>query len=246
MPLLFVADIHYALKQFDWLLSRATEYEAIIIGGDLLDLSSPLDFDIQIVVVEKYLARLSQRTRLCVCSGNHDGDDHNEAGESIARWLLHNKAERLHVDFDHVVLDGTLITICPWWDGPQSRAELEALLARDAKLDRDHWIWIHHAPPSESPVCWTGKRFAGDEHLVRWIRQYQPDLVLSGHIHNAPFYAEGAWIDRIDQTWVTNVGCQIGPLPSFIELDLEKMTVEWVSLSDQGFQDLGPPLVGAS
>ena len=85
--LLFVADLHYELKQFDWLVARAGEYDAVAIGGDLLDLSSPLDFDVQIVVVEKYLTRLRERTRVLVCSGNHDGDRRNEADESIAAWL---------------------------------------------------------------------------------------------------------------------------------------------------------------
>jgi len=74
MRLLFVADLHYALKQFDWLVANAANYELIIIGGDLLDLASSLDFDVQIVVVEKYLARIREKTRLIVSSGNHDGD----------------------------------------------------------------------------------------------------------------------------------------------------------------------------
>ncbi len=54
MKMLFVADLHYALKQFDWLVANAANFDPIIIGGDLLDLGSNLDFDVQIVVVEKY------------------------------------------------------------------------------------------------------------------------------------------------------------------------------------------------
>jgi hypothetical protein len=64
MTMLFVADLHYALKQFDWLVANATSFDPIIIGGDLLDLGSALDFDVQIMVVEKYLGRIRQQARL--------------------------------------------------------------------------------------------------------------------------------------------------------------------------------------
>src|SRR5882672_3259375 len=60
MKMLFVADLHYALKQFDWLVANASNFDPIIIGGDLLDLGSALDFDVQIMVVEKYLRRIRQ------------------------------------------------------------------------------------------------------------------------------------------------------------------------------------------
>jgi Icc-related predicted phosphoesterase len=246
MSLLFVADLHYSLKQFDWLVEQADRFEAVVIGGDLLDLASALDFDVQIVVVEQYLERLRARTRVCVSSGNHDGDSRNQADESVARWLLEAKAQDLHVDFDHLRLGDTLLTICPWWDGPVSRGQLEELLAHDAREPKARWVWIHHAPPDNSPVSWTGKKFAGDAELVRWIGQYRPDIVLSGHIHNSPFYPEGSWIDRLGDCWVMNPGRQIGPLPSFIELDLEAMTARWISLQEDGFQQLNAPPAAAS
>ncbi|MEA3189298.1 MAG: hypothetical protein QOD99_3128 [Chthoniobacter sp.] len=69
MKILFVADLHYALKQFDWLSAHAANYDFVSIGGDQLDLSSALDFDVQIVVVEKYLNSLRLKTQLLVSSG---------------------------------------------------------------------------------------------------------------------------------------------------------------------------------
>jgi Icc-related predicted phosphoesterase len=239
MRVLFVADIHYALKQFDWLVAQAGDYDAVAIGGDLLDLSSALEFDVQIAVVEMYLARLRGRTRVLVCSGNHDGDKRNAADESIAAWLQDQRTHGVHVDFDHVELDGTLITICPWWDGPVSRAELEKLLVADAARTKQRWVWLHHAPPDEYRVSWTGRGFAGDKFLVEWIGRFRPDVVLSGHVHNAPFYTpKGSWIDRVGDTWVINPGRQIGPLPAFVAFDLGAMKAEWVSLQDQAVQEL--------
>src|SRR5687768_5353871 len=38
--MLFVADPHYALKQFDWLMANAHRFDVVVIGGDLLDLGS--------------------------------------------------------------------------------------------------------------------------------------------------------------------------------------------------------------
>lgn len=124
MRLLFVADLHYSLKQFDWLLGQAADFDATVIGGDLLDLSSALDADVQIAIVEKYFALLRQKTRLVVSSGNHDGDSRNAADESVAEWLRQSRGERFYVDGDSFELEDTRITVCPWWDGSVSRAEL--------------------------------------------------------------------------------------------------------------------------
>lgn len=241
MRILFVADLHYGLKQFDWLIANAAGFDAVMIGGDLLDLSSALDLETQIVVVEKYLGRISRNARLLVSSGNHDGDGRNAASESICRWLLEAKDDQLHVDGESVMLGDMLVTICPWWDGPETRAEVESLLERDAARPKQKWIWIHHAPPAGSPVCWTGRKDAGDEILTGWIHRFSPDLVLSGHIHNAPFYAEGSWIDLIGKTWVFNVGRQIGPQPCIVILDFTTMNARWISVDEDNTRCLIEP-----
>ena len=244
MKLLFVADLHYALKQFDWLIASAPEFDAVLIGGDLLDLESALDLDTQIVVIEKYLSRIAAQTRLLVSSGNHDGDDHNAAQESICRWLLETRTETLHVDGDSVEIGDTLVTICPWWDGDETRKDVENLLARDSIRPKQKWLWIYHAPPEGSPVSWTGRMSAGDAFLTEWIARFNPDMVLSGHIHNAPFYAKGAWIDRLGKTWVFNPGRQIGPRPTCVILDLQEMTARWISVEEDLTQDLASQAVG--
>src|ERR1700748_3888970 len=87
MRCLIVADLHYSLPQFDWLLSAAPQFDLVILAGDALDVGSSVDFRAQIVVVKKYLARLSGLTRVIVCSGNHDLDERNAEGEKISRWV---------------------------------------------------------------------------------------------------------------------------------------------------------------
>jgi Icc-related predicted phosphoesterase len=238
MRLLFIADLHYSLKQFDWLLAHADKYDVMVIGGDLLDMGSALDADVQIAIVEKYLGLLQQKTRLVVSSGNHDGDSRNLADESVADWLQGMRGEGLHVDGDGFDLGGTRITVCPWWDGEVSRGEVALLLEREAAQVKGSWLWIYHAPPEGARTSWTGQKFIGDEFLRQWIDRFQPDMVLSGHIHNSPFYEDGSWIDRIGRTWVFNPGRQIGPLPTTITIDLAAGTAEWNSLEERSVRDL--------
>jgi Icc-related predicted phosphoesterase len=238
MKLLFVADLHYALKQFDWLMANAVNYDSVVIGGDLLDLGSALDVDVQIVVVGQYLNRLRQKTRVLVSSGNHDLDGRNAAGEPVAQWLREAKAQGLFVDGDSVDLPGARVTLCPWWDGRVSRAEVERQLAHAAPRSGGRWVWIYHAPPAGSPVCWTGRQFVGDEVLREWIKRFGPDVVLSGHIHNAPFYPEGSWVGRIGKAWVFNPGRQPGSCPTCILFDLEAITAEWRSFEGQSVRRL--------
>ena len=239
MRLLFVADLHYSLKQYDWLLGEADRYDLVAIGGDLLDLSLTLDSDVQIAIVERYLSLISAKTTLVVSSGNHDGDSRNAADESVAAWVREARHDRLHTDGEGFDCGpDTRITVCPWWDGDHGRAEVANLLAAEATRRRDRWIWIYHAPPEGARTSWAGRRHIGDEALATWIAQYGPDMVFSGHIHNSPFYEEGSWIDRVGNTWVFNPGRQTGPEPTTIVLDLAAMTAEWRSIEGQARHDL--------
>jgi Icc-related predicted phosphoesterase len=121
-------------------------------------------------------------------------------------------------------------------DGPTGRAAVVAQLEADSLRRPARWIWVYHWPPLGSPTCWTGRRHYGDADLVEWIGQYRPDVVLTGHVHDPPFKPEGSWADRIGDTWVFNPGRQIGPVPTRIEMDLDKGSATWTSL--MGSEDL--------
>ena len=97
---------------------------------------------------------------------------------------------------------------------------------------------MYHWPPLGSPTCWTGKRDYGDTELGGWIAEHQPDIVLTGHVHGPPFRSDGAWADRIGDTWVFNAGRQIGPVPARIELDLDTGVATWISLAGHEHLDL--------
>jgi Icc-related predicted phosphoesterase len=238
MRLIFFADLHFSLKQYDWVLANAGKYDVTIIGGDLLDLASSLDLDTQITVVEKYLGLLTKNSKLVISSGNHDGDSRNEGDESFAQWVLDARTEGLYVDGDSFDIKDVHITVCAWWDGEIGRKEIERQLEREAALAPKRWIWVYHAPPKGANTCWSGRKFIGDDSLRAWIDRFQPEMVLSGHIHNAPFSEPGSWIDRIGRTWVFNTGRQTGAEPTSLTIDLDTMTAEWTSAWDRLVRDL--------
>src|SRR4029079_107164 len=83
MRYLVVADLHYSLPQFDWLLAAgpqfglvifwggrpaaAPQFDVVVFAGDAIDVGSFVDFRAQILVVRKYLSLLSGMTRVILC-----------------------------------------------------------------------------------------------------------------------------------------------------------------------------------
>jgi Icc-related predicted phosphoesterase len=235
--ILVVSDLHYSLKQFDWVLNVAPEYDVVVVAGDLLDIRSRVEPDAQIAVTLEYLSRIATKTMVVACSGNHDLNARNDLDEQAALWLDAASRAGVHVDGTRVAVDDVLITVCPWWDGPRTRERVDALLAADAgEVGSRTWIWVYHAPPDASPTSWTGKRNYGDTDLNAWIDKHKPDLVLCGHVHEAPFIDGGNWADHVDGTLVVNPGRQPGPRPCFIEIDTETRGATWISA--EGVQEI--------
>jgi Icc-related predicted phosphoesterase len=236
MRILLVSDLHYRLPQLDWLVKVAPDYDLVVMAGDHLDISSAVSLDAQSVVILQYLALLRAAGNVAVSSGNHDLTGPDAQGEQAALWLSSARASGVPTDGDSLLLGDTLFTICPWWDGPIGRNAVEAQFASDAARRPARWVWVYHWPPLGSPTCWTGRRHYGDADIVRWIEQHRPDIVLTGHVHEPPFKPDGAWADRIGNTWVFNAGHQIGPVPAHIEIDLGAGSAAWRSML--GAEDL--------
>jgi len=244
MKILVVSDLHYSLPQFDWLVKVAPTYDLVLIAGDLLDIESFVDPETQIIVVLKYLTRLRGLTRVVVCSGNHDLDGRGANGEKQALWMNMVKRLAISADGDTTFADGVMITVCAWWDGPLTQKAIGRQFA-DALQYRDGlWIWVYHAPPNNSPISWSDiDRHFGDPALNGWIATYAPDLVICGHVHEAPFSRQGSWVDRMGQTWVFNAGRQIGEVPTSIAIDTEAREAAWFSLEGAESVNLDAPLV---
>ena len=207
--------------------------DAVVIAGDLLDIRSAVPLTSQSIAVSAQLRALGARIPVLSASGNHDLDVRDGSGEKTARWLAQLVAPGVHVDGASVLVGETLFTVCPWWDGPQARAALGARLAEDAERPKQRWVWVYHAPPTASPLAWDGRREYGDEALAAWLPLHRPDVVVTGHIHQAPFVDGGGWTQQVGPTWLFNAGQQPGPVPTHVVLDLEQGTAEWRSATER-------------
>ena len=230
MRWLVVSDLHYALRQYDWVREAAADFDLVVIAGDLLDLRSVVPIEAQSVAVSAQIARIAERRTVAACSGNHDLDGRDAAGEKAALWLQDARVDGLHVDGDDLLVGDALVTVCPWWDGPAGRQSLEDRLTREEARRGARWAWVYHAPPTGSPLTWDGRKSYGDDELAAWIERFGPDLVFAGHIHQSPFTEAGGWADRVGRTWVFNPGRQIGPVPAHIVVDLDEGSATWFSL----------------
>lgn len=234
MRILLASDLHYKLRQYDWLVGAAARFDAVAIAGDHVDGALPVPLEVQIAALSASFSALSARAALLVCSGNHDLNARGGHGEKVADWLEPLRQPALAVDGDTVLIGDTLFTVCPWWDGPQACAEVAVLLERAAAKRTEstagRWVWLYHAPP-QGGLSWTGRRHYGDAVLPGLIERHRPTAVLCGHIHEAPFKAGGAWVERVGETWVFNAGRQIGDVPAHIEIDLAAQRATWFSLA---------------
>ena len=238
MRLLCTSDIHYRLPQLDWLVDQAAGVDVVVLPGDHLQVVGAAPLEAQILVVSKYLERLASVATVFASSGNHDLDGPGVDGEQRAGWLGRLPVDRLHVDGSTVELnsaDGAVVrfTVCPWWDGPLTRELVDEQLAAAAHAPAGRWVWVYHSPPAGTRLCTTGAREFPDHDLAEWIERWSPDLVVCGHIHQAPWVDGGAWIDRLGDTWVINAGHQPGPVPAHVVVDLTAGTAEWIALPDR-------------
>lgn len=240
---LVASDLHYSLPQLDWIADQAADFDAVVLAGDHLDVAGRAELGAQVALVTAYLGRLADRTSVIANSGNHDLTARRDDGEKSAAWMRRIDA-RVATDGACVHVGDDVVSVCTWWEGPVTRAELEEQLARDATTDRvGRWIWVYHGPPDHSPTSWSGSRNYGDDVLNRLIGEHGPDIVLTGHVHEAPFRPDGSWHDEIDRTLVLNAGRQPGPIPAHLILDTGADEVTWWSL--EGEESLPLPALAA-
>lgn len=230
---LLVSDLHYDLKQLDWVLGEAPSVDLLVLAGDLLDIASRVPLDAQITVVLEYFARYAAATTTIACSGNHDLDRRREDGEKETGWIADARSLGVTVDGGSVTVDDWLVTACAWWEGPSTLAAVESALADAEEQRRGRWAWVWHGPP-EGPLSWTGTRHYGDPELPRLLARHRPDVVLCGHVHEAPFVDGGAWAERRDGTWLFNAGRQRGAIPAHVRVDLDELAASWWSWEDEG------------
>ena len=227
MRILVVSDLHYRLPHYDWLVAAAAQVDVVAIAGDLADVVSPVPHEVQTVVLSELPRRLAARTAVVVASGNHDLDGPGaprRAGRRLAAPLRAPPAapRRLQRRHRRHPLHRLPLVGRPGHPRRGRRPAGAAAVDRPAR-----WVWIYHAPPAGTPLCNDGRRTFPDQELADWIAEHRPEIVLCGHIHQAPWATGGSWHARLGDTWVFNAGKQIGTVPPHITIDTDAGTASW-------------------
>jgi len=84
---------------------------------------------------------------------------------------------------------------------PSLRDRLESLRSQLAPDEIQRSIWLVHNPPSDlgMDICYDGRQ-VGSPTILRFIRETQPLLGCSGHIHESPYQSGGRWAARVGRT----------------------------------------------
>jgi hypothetical protein len=143
-----VADLHYDLRKFDWVVGAAAHVDVVVLAGDHLDAAAVVARPPQALIVQKYFRRIRERAPLLICSGNHDLDHRDGNGVMRTQWIARARHYDVPTDGDIRLIGDMLFSICPWSDGQGARVAVLAMPERDASLRPACWVWVHHAPPA--------------------------------------------------------------------------------------------------
>ena len=248
MRILLLADIHSHRQWYRWIASQNADLT--VIAGDLLDGFSDDGVLSQQLWFSKWLERFP--SPLALSSGNHDAIDpgasifypeglagFSENHRVAANRLLSSKHWMDCLERPGVVTDGRtevvetrhgpiVVTTIPfyfWEHGESLVGELWRDGATLRNMRKAPWLVLHHEPPADTAVGGMN----GDPELPYTIQEYQPNLVVSGHIHGQPYV--GSFAEKLDDTWCFNPGRpsmeHTGPIPNHIVLDLKAGNATW-------------------
>ena len=155
MKILLTADLHYRLRWFQWLIDQGPKYDLVCIAGDFLDIFHAEPRESQARTVSALIRELAQRTRVAVCSGNHD-----DAGRLITadrapvyEWFARLRDDpKITTDGSTQVIDNLIVTTVPYHS---SRPEKAIWLDRGRSIRTQRggqWLVLHHVPPSVGPT----------------------------------------------------------------------------------------------
>lgn len=186
MTILHVTDFHFNKRWFHWLLHTAPAHDLLVMSGDMLNLSDATPHRKQIAWVSDWLNEYPKP--MCVCSGNHDLEWHDQMERwTPAYWLRYLTNRNVWTDGQRVELNGLSILNIGC-----------SMRPKGGKAD----VWVVHAPPTKTLVAARANGSDdGDPDLVEAVRRYAPMLVLSGHVHN-PLH----WRERGETTLFLNPG----------------------------------------
>lgn len=246
MKFLITSDLHGREDWYFWLLGQSSLYDALIVAGDLLDMSNePTE---QIAKLWNWTLMVKQKTTLLVCDGNHDFNSrafewvdvpiftgnpawHHfaAAAQSAEHWMDVLTEDEVMIGSGVTAalpkLGGAIVTSL--YDDNRSNHVNSGLWEEGAMLRRKSqgaaWFVLHHRPPKGL----LGDAESASPDLEELIDEYQPRAVFCGHDHQSPF-RKATCAEVFGLSAVFNPGWkQKTAIPCHILLDTRTMKYEW-------------------
>ena len=127
-----------------------------------------------------------------MCSGNHDLNARNSAGEQTADWLAAVRSAAIAVDGDSVTIGDTLFTVVHGGTVRRPAKTVERVLETAAQRRSGRWVWIYHAPP-QGLLSWHGSDITATPRWPNSSRVSCADRrAVRVNIHEAPVSAAKA------------------------------------------------------
>jgi Icc-related predicted phosphoesterase len=250
MRLLITADIHNRADWLHWV--GGEKADLTLIAGDLLDGFDQRGLLPQMISLRSWVAKFERP--LALSSGNHDGNieaaampeemelaidletDREAALDLLLREYWMDALEKPGVVTDRrsqilqVGGENVVVTTLPFFPGSQGPRLANNLWETGYKLRQEsqaRWIVLNHEPPAHTKVGGPD----GDISLFYKIQEFQPDYVVSGHLHSQPYF--GSFSDQIGRTRCLNPGgpihgsAHLAKIPNHIILDTKTQEARW-------------------
>ena len=216
MRILHVADLHARWDWYDWLARQSSEFDLVVIAGDLVDMLDDRTLPEQTRRVSGWVRAFPGK--LLICSGNHDVflEQSIDASVTSPRWIQDLASDRVVVDGASVQCGPLRFEVVPWGGVPTLRVPTDIVIA--------------HCPPSGGKTALTHDDPVGFGDLeladVLTQAQHSPWLILGGHNH-----APRRWYAQVPGTrcWSLVPGCRPDvDVPLHLIVDTDKMRAERV------------------
>jgi hypothetical protein len=194
MKILAFSDIHGAYRRVDEILLQEQEYDAVILAGDLTTNGSVREAEVALHLFAKHAKPIF------IVAGNMDP----RALEAVFAQHAHLVDARGEIFHDVGIFGVSGSPPTPFLT-PYEISEEEIALRAEAGwnqlLSARVKIFVPHPPPlnTNCDKLPFGKH-VGSSAVRAFIEQYQPDMCVCGHIH------EARGVDRIGKTHIVNCG----------------------------------------
>ncbi len=161
MKWLIVSDLHYGLRQFDWVCEVASDVRpGRHRGRPARPRGGVVPIEAQSVAVARRRSHGSARRGPArgVLRQPRPRQTGRHASEKPAGWLQTARADQVLVDGDtDAEVGDSLVSVCGWWDGPSDGTPWSGGSRRRPCPAAARWVWVYHAPPTGSPLTWDGR-----------------------------------------------------------------------------------------